>query len=321
MASTDGVDHRFEVKLFGGTNNQIGDWSYTNLPIFKSGGEEWYIRYKYGCRDLAFVSLFLNLHNFRKPVTVSFKLTISDSSGLNSVSKTFMKTFMDATDCTHGSDRFLRQVDLVFDYSTSGFFLVLCSINVEGQTSNKVSIPNQIVDFIKLLESGEMTDVKFEVEGEIFTAHKLILGARSPVFKAELFGSMAESSMECIKLKDVKREVFKALLHFLYTDSFGEMGNSFVMMQHLLVAADRYLIEGLMEKCEENLSENVSLETLLGLLTFAENHNFRKLKNGCLEFAVKKDTFSKLAVTKEYCQMGQTYPSLLTEIGEKLSHS
>ena len=43
---------------------------------------------------------------------------------------------------------------------------------------------------------NEHTDVTFDVDGNNFVAHRLILAAHSPVFKAELFGSMIESKYE-----------------------------------------------------------------------------------------------------------------------------
>ena len=69
--------------------------------------------------------------------------------------------------------------------------------------------------FGKLLDSGKGTDVNFEVEGEIFAAHKLILAARSPVFKAQLFGPMRNQNTQCIKVDDIVASVFKVSSVFL----------------------------------------------------------------------------------------------------------
>lgn len=66
------------------------------------------------------------------------------------------------------------------------------------------------------LDSGEGTDVTFDVDGEIFHAHRIVLAAQSPIFKAELFGPMKEAMSGIIAIKDVKAPVFKAMLHFLY---------------------------------------------------------------------------------------------------------
>ncbi|KAJ3692249.1 hypothetical protein LUZ60_012599 [Juncus effusus] len=167
---------------------------------------------------------------------------------------------------------------------------------------------------------GELTDVKFEVDGEIFQAHRLILGARSPVFKAELFGSMLETRMECIKIADMKSEVFKALLHYLYTYSLPYDADT-DMIQHLLVAADLYAIEGLITKCEEILIEKISLDIVLGFLKCAERHNFNKLKNVFLEMVAQHENFIELALTEEYNDMIQEFPSLLVDLRARIIHS
>lgn len=63
--------------------------------------------------------------------------------------------------------------------------------------------------FGNLLESGKRTDVSFEVDGEVFAAHKLVLAARSPVFRAQLFGPMRDQNTKCIKVEDMEAPVFK----------------------------------------------------------------------------------------------------------------
>lgn len=63
--------------------------------------------------------------------------------------------------------------------------------------------------FGKLLDGGRFTDVNFEVDGERFTAHKLVLATRSPVFKAQLFGPLKDQNTQCIKVEDMEVPVFK----------------------------------------------------------------------------------------------------------------
>ncbi|CAO2149772.1 unnamed protein product [Urochloa humidicola] len=101
--------------------------------------------------------------------------------------------------------------------------------------------PSDLVQHLgDLLSSGEGADVVFEVDGETLTAHRSILAARSPVFKAELFSPMKEGTATCVQINDMEGRVFKALLDFIYTDVFPDVdeGETMVMAQHLLVAAD-----------------------------------------------------------------------------------
>jgi len=51
-------------------------------------------------------------------------------------------------------------------------------------------------DLCKLLRSRAGADVTFTVSGESFAAHKSILAARSPVFRAEFFGEIFFSKMQ-----------------------------------------------------------------------------------------------------------------------------
>uniref|UniRef100_A0ACD5ZCF8 Uncharacterized protein n=1 Tax=Avena sativa TaxID=4498 RepID=A0ACD5ZCF8_AVESA len=78
--------------------------------------------------------------------------------------------------------------------------------------------------FSQLLQSGTGSDVTFLVSGESFAAHKLILAARSPVFMAEFFGDMTEKCSPSVEIEDMEAAVFKALLHFIYTDTVPEFG-------------------------------------------------------------------------------------------------
>ena len=99
------------------------------------------------------------------------------------------------------------------------------------------------------MEYGIGADVAFEVDGQTISAHGCILAARSPVFSAQFFGSMKEKSDTIIKVEEMEAPVFKAMLHFIYNDSFpkfekikegrDEKHYNKLMAQRLLVAADR----------------------------------------------------------------------------------
>jgi speckle-type POZ protein len=71
----------------------------------------------------------------------------------------------------------------------------------------------------------ECTDVTFEVGGQEFHAHRLVLAMRSPFFNSELRGLTRDkdTSRRRIVVGDVRPPVFRALLHFIYTDSLPPM--------------------------------------------------------------------------------------------------
>jgi len=61
-----------------------------------------------------------------------------------------------------------------------------------------------------------------QVEGEELPAHRIVLTARSPVFHALLNSGMREGAEGVVKLEDVRAPVFRALLHFVYTDALPQ---------------------------------------------------------------------------------------------------
>lgn len=91
-----------------------------------------------------------------------------------------------------------------------------CSVGVvrsrtEGPKIYSIEIPPSNIghQFGQVLESGKGSDVSFEVNGETFAGHKLVLAARSPVFRAQLFGPMKDQNTQCIKVEDMEAPVFK----------------------------------------------------------------------------------------------------------------
>ena len=122
-----------------------------------------------------------------------------------------------AVGCCRGYKRFYRRNQLeTSDYLKDDTLLVRCCVGVvkshtEGPKTYTISVPPSNIGqhFGKLLDSGTGTDVNFEVDGETFASHKIVLAARSPVFRAQLFGPMKDQNTQCIKVEDMEAPVFK----------------------------------------------------------------------------------------------------------------
>ena len=85
----------------------------------------------------------------------------------------------------------------------------------------------------------ENSDVVLKCQGEEIPAHTLLLGARSPVFKAMFQSEMSESINKEVKIDDVEADVLKEMLRFMYSAKVDE---SFIKFQELLIVADKYQI-------------------------------------------------------------------------------
>lgn len=143
-------------------------------------------------------------------------------------------------------------------------------------------------DLGRLLETKEGADVSLEVHGKVFAAHKSVLAARSPFFMEEFFRDTSY-----IVINDILPDAFEALLQYIYTDTLPEttitMNNSLkegpVVLEDLLMAADRYKLKDLKSVIENRLCSHVgSVSTVLVLLELAEKYQCCKLKKMCLGF-------------------------------------
>jgi speckle-type POZ protein len=173
----------------------------------------------------------------------------------------------------------------------------------------------------RLLSSGQGADVIFEVGGEKFAAHKYVLAARSSVFMAELFGPMKEKATSSVRVDGMEAKVFRALLHFVYTDSLPEMDKdeTVAMSQHLLVAADRYDLPRLKLMCEDKLCKRIDTETVATTPALAEQHGCRELKEECFSFLKSPGIMKAVVATDGFEHLKNSCPSILQELVTKLS--
>jgi speckle-type POZ protein len=185
--------------------------------------------------------------------------------------------------------------------------------------------PSDIADhFGKLLETKEGVDVTFSVGGVNFTAHKMLLATRSPVFRAELYGPMREGGNEPIVIEDIQPEVFKALIHFMYRDTLPpfddlEADDYVEMIRHLLVAADRYAMERLKLMCQSILCESLHVQTVATTLALADQHQCDILKGACIEFVTSSNAMDAVAATQGYKSLKRTCPFIAIELLKKTS--
>lgn len=198
----------------------------------------------------------------------------------------------------------------------------------------KVPAPNLGENLEKLLSSGQHSDFTIVVEedavegeGEPYSeeikVHKIILEARSPVFAAMLKRDMREGSEGKVVIRDIKAPVFRALLHFVYTDSLPKDldGDNLTvaMAQHLLVAADQYGLERLRTMCERRLCETVDVENAATTLTLAEQNHAKELKRVCLEFVARH--LGAVMDTSGYKHLTASCPKLQGDILETVANS
>ncbi|KAI3916831.1 hypothetical protein MKW92_003448 [Papaver armeniacum] len=145
----------------------------------------------------------------------------------------------------------------------------IVQIRFEEEKRYVIPVPqSDMIQNLKSLLKFEIGyDITFQVANEKFRAHKLILAARSPVFKAMFFGLVGNPDMETVVVEELDPFSFKAMLLFLYSDELPETHElsdsdspctSTTIMRHVLTAADRYNLARLRQMCEAKLYEDIA---------------------------------------------------------------
>ncbi|CAM0949071.1 unnamed protein product [Alopecurus aequalis] len=225
-----------------------------------------------------------------------------------------------------GWSDFITRTTLEREYVFEGHFTFVVAIMVVQDSLVGAVPPSDIgSDLGRLLDTEEGTDVSFVIDGEMLRAHRAVLAARSPVFRAELFGSMAEATMPSITLHDITPATFKVMLRFIYTDELFSRedellvdSTSVEMFQNLLAAADRYALDRMKLMCAQTLWDKVTVDTVATILACAETYNCPDLKNKCFKFFVSDINFKKAVFTDGFAMLVQKFPSITAELRERV---
>ncbi|TYH82166.1 hypothetical protein ES332_D02G039500v1 [Gossypium tomentosum] len=334
--------HEFKIKGYSLAKG-MGVGKYMASDAFMVGGYEWAIYFypdgKSAEDNATYVSLFIALASEGTDVRALFELTLLDQSGKDrhKVHSHFGRMLesgpytLKYRGSMWGYKRFFKRTLLgTSDYLKDDCLSIRCCVGVvkshtEGPKIYSITVPPSDIGqhFGKLLESGKGADVKFEVDGETFDAHKLVLAARSPVFRAQLFGPLKDQNTQSIRVEDMEAPVFKALLHFIYWDALLDMEElmgstskwaSTLVAQHLLAAADRYALERMRLLCEAKLCEGVTINTVATTLALAEQHNCLHLKGVCLKFIALPENLKAVMQTDGFEYLKESCPGVLTEL-------
>ncbi|KAL6843271.1 hypothetical protein ACP4OV_026984 [Aristida adscensionis] len=167
--------------------------------------------------------------------------------------------------------------------------------------------------------TGDGADVTYSVEGRLFRAHRIILAMRSPVFKAELYGGMMESTAALVEVGGVRAAVFEALLRYMYTDALpaGDGHDDVETMCDLLAAADRYDVERLRLLCAHRLCAMLTAGNVARMLSLADDHRCDALKDACIRFMTTPGRMKDVAASEGYMQLRSTRPLILVQAFEK----
>ncbi|KAF7104545.1 hypothetical protein CFC21_105437 [Triticum aestivum] len=341
-------DHVFKIEGYSLWKG-LGVGKVIQSAPFAVGGYDWRLSYypdgyTEGSKD--HVAVFLELLSKDAEVRALYHLMLIEQAARTSPAQftwpkptapvVFSNPSSDALSCLDHS-MFVRRSQIegsAYLYIPDDILLIKCDITViklkEAQMrkidmSFNIEVPpsDLLHNLRSLMDAREESDVSFKVKDEVFTAHKVVLAMRSPVFKAELYGPMRDKcgQGQSITIKDMEPAVFKALLHFIYTDELPPLDDLHdddeEMVRHLLVAADRYVMERMKLMYERKLSEFLDAKTVADTLALADQHHCSKLKEACIGFINSLDRIDDVMDSVGYEHLKKACPTIFIDIWEK----
>jgi speckle-type POZ protein len=305
-------EHRFDIDGYS-QKQGVGAGNFLTSDTFAVGGFEWVIHFypdEKDNNDEAFVSVFIRLVTPNATAWALFDLRLVDpaTGQPRSVLRSREpEAFGDGKE--QGARAFMARAELAASpyLGDDDRLTVECVLNVVQETRlSKTTAAPAIVDppppsdlwehLAALLRTQVGADVTFAVEGEAFRAHRVVLAARSPVFKAELSASPPaakegeENAGETMAIDGMTPLVFKTQLHFIYTDTLPDMGDLGreeyqELVRNLRAAADRYAMGRLKRICTVILQKVLDAKTVAAQLdSTCQHHHCHALGDGCVQF-------------------------------------
>ncbi|KAL5101630.1 hypothetical protein RYX36_005957 [Vicia faba] len=336
--------HKFLIQGYSLAKG-MGVGKHIASDVFTVGGYQWAIYFYPDGKNpedgSTYVSVFIALASEGTDVRALFELTLVDQSGQgkHKVHSHFDRSLesgpytLKYKGSMWGYKRFFRRALLEnSDFLKNDCLKINCTVGVVVSATdcpllNSIHVPESDIGshFGTLLENMEGSDVTFDVDGEKFPGHKIVLAARSPEFRSKFLNGMdIDTDKQEIVVTDLEPKVFKAMLHFIYRDTLTEEADVVpstsssdfpgceTLRVKLLAAADKYGLERLKLMCESRLCNDIDVSSVASILTLADKCHAAELKAVCLKFAAQN--LAAIMRTDGFESMKEKCPWLQSEI-------
>eukprot|EP01114_Cavostelium_apophysatum_P019469 TRINITY_DN6289_c0_g2_i1.p1 TRINITY_DN6289_c0_g2~~TRINITY_DN6289_c0_g2_i1.p1 ORF type:complete len:922 (-),score=147.76 TRINITY_DN6289_c0_g2_i1:1009-3774(-) len=125
------------------------------------------------------------------------------------------------------------------------------SVKEVFDSDSKVAEAPFAKDMKQFVGSAFLSDISFEVEGQIIHAHKALLAARSSLFKTLIEKS---ANAKCVKVGNMKVSVIQRILTYIYTDETDLESADVNELVKTLLAAEKFQLPQMKSVLEMSLS-------------------------------------------------------------------
>ncbi|XP_046983923.1 protein maternal effect lethal 26-like [Schistocerca americana] len=169
------------------------------------------------------------------------------------------------------------------------------------------------VDLGALLDAGDGAVVTLVAGGTRLAAHRAVLAARSPVFRAMFQHDTLEASCGEVRIADVGGPVLRQLLSYMYTLQAPQLTDT---ARELLMAADKYGLSALKAACEQQVAVQLEVETAAAAAVLAVRHSCPSLTAATVQFIRAHDY--KAMATRGWADAVLEYPKDIVEVSRLL---
>lgn len=133
------------------------------------------------------------------------------------------------------------------------------------EQSDLFSIGFPIMEEIR--RQGKLCDVTLKVDDQSFSAHRIVLAATIPYFRAMFTHDMVESKQRDIKIQGIDAAALEALINFAYN---GRVVLDTENVQGVMVGASFLQLNQVKDACAHFLKQRFHPNNVLGIRTFAD---------------------------------------------------
>jgi hypothetical protein len=193
-----------------------------------------------------------------------------------------------------------------------------CHLLLEFETAVKRK-NNALKQITELYVQQIHCDVQFNFEDDQHIGgHSLILVSRSPVFAAMFQHEMKEKKTGQISIPDIHPDIFKQLLHYIYSVQLS-VPLTEITAQQLFEAADKYDINDLKDECIDFLLDCVRVDNMINLMAWAHIHSVDELTEETLKLIKFTSLHGKeISQLKDWENLKKNYPEVCLEATRRI---
>ena len=209
----------------------------------------------------------------------------------------------------------LSQSELTSNSNSSNSLPLTLAIWIEFRTCTRGE--KSVLKHLDLLFTEQKNcDVQFFFdENQKIGAHKNILAARSPVFAAMFEHDMQEAKTGQVNIRDAPQDIFKQLLHYIYSGRFS-MPLTESTSKALLIVAEKYDVGDLKEECANFLVAEIRVENAINLLLWAHQQSVDVMKEGVINFM--KQNAKQIVKLPDWDMLITNYPELSVSVTRRI---